>query len=181
MGSNGSTLILYSSSEVGQDLASTYQAAASPINTSSNGSNLNMAIDIDQAAVLGMSVNDYVASQIGESLFNNVLYAFHEGESGNIAASTNQVFSGSSGLASVVSQSLAPGGFVVLGGCYGTSQVTGQVNNSAFAQGIANAYGSGETVISAGTGPTLNGEYDITPTNAAGEIGQWIVTRPNHG
>jgi hypothetical protein len=195
-GKNGSKLILYSSSETGPVGAEIYQAAQATSSGLTNNAG-NMAVDIDQAAAAGMSVNDYVHSQISENLFNNVDYAFHQGPAtsdnpnGQIDPNLRQVYSGNSGLANVVSQNLAPGGYVVLDGCYGTNFSTGQVNNPAWVQGIANAYGSSETVTSSGTGPVEPNKSGISPTTAlfqpepfkddiVSRPGSWIVTRPNN-
>jgi hypothetical protein len=166
-GANGSTLVLYSSSELGADIAATYAAMGGTRNQSSDGSNLNISIDIDQAATNGMAINDYVQSLIQENCFNNVVYGFHGDPTGSpVASNVSQAFGGSSGLANVVMQNLTSGGYVVIAGCYGTNYSTGSPNNPAWVQGIANAYGSSATVIVSGTGQTNNGEYDISPSNA---------------
>jgi hypothetical protein len=166
----GSSLILYSSSE--QDAnpnaqntnGTSIRPAGGPLNTASDGSNLNMVIDIDQAAKSGMPINDYVALQIGESLFNNVVYVYHQNPDGTINPQIQAAFSGGSGLAQVVNQSLTKGGYVVLAACYGVNYKTGLVNNPSFVQGIANAYGREESVIVSGTGKTHTGEYGSTPS-----------------
>ena len=177
-GGQGSSLILYSSSELGGPNSTNVQMARAQgtDNKAPNGSNLNLTIDIDQAAKLGMSVNDYVAVTIAESTFsnfNNVVYEYHQGADGTLDPRIRSAFSGDSGLANIVSQALAPGGYLVLSGCFGTVYKTGAVNNLPCVQGIANSYGTSETTIVGGTGEEHPSAIDLristVPTGSDGE------------
>jgi RHS repeat-associated protein len=168
-GTNGNTVIFYSKS--GEDSGQGGESGVY-VNAGTRDNGQNLAVDVDQAAAAGMSVNDYAASQMGNKTFNNAYYAYHQGPgtpdnpNGDINPSMRQDFSGDSGLAQIVSQHLTGGGYVVLDGCYGTDFNGGQPNNPAFVQGIANAYGNKATVIVGGTGQMNVAGTGPTPTTA---------------
>jgi RHS repeat-associated protein len=75
-GTNGNTVIFYSKS--GEDSVEMNESSVY-VNAGTRDNGLNLAVDVDQAAAAGMSVNDYAASQMGNRTFNNAYYSYHQG------------------------------------------------------------------------------------------------------
>lgn len=179
-GNWGSSIILFSGRELGttitEDLTSAGQAK---YNSKADGSPVNLSINIDNAAAAGMSVADYIKSQLGDRTFDNIIFSFHGGETGSANANVLATFGPNSNINSVLKSAVTGNGAIVYNNCYGIAA-------SGAADQMANIYGM--DVLTSSLGQVYQSAVDLKPSipinpndpnsRTTTTWGFWVVTSP---
>jgi hypothetical protein len=124
-------------------------------NKASDGSALNLSINLDNAGKLSPAA--YIASQVGDRKYDNVIFAYHGGAAGEANARMQALFGPSSDIHSVLSSHTTGSGVVLYANCFG---VACSIGNQP--QAMANLYGM--NVLTGSYGPIVVSVYDMTPT-----------------
>jgi hypothetical protein len=174
-GSDGSSIILYDSRELGDYSSSTlFDAGSCKYNKMSNGKPLNASIDLANAG--NLSYVEYINSILESDdykgrKFDNAIFSYHGGKTGPASQTMQDLFGPSSNLHSAIKPHLTGKGSVVYDNCFG---VSANINGQSYA--ISSMYKM--PVLTSSFGPVISSVYSLTPTLTEKQNGQDVYT-PN--